>query len=545
MAGLGLLAAGLTQAAPDPMKMAVVPADGRITLTDYGYRDWGPELVQYKVDADKFKPGPVALVDGAGQAVAGQIDGGVLSFVASVPKGQTVTYTVKAGTGGPKSTLNSSVRGEVLEVSNEFLALRMLAPGKKTYEPAAEAAGVPAPLTQWAVQGPWMGGARFRTARKVTSYAFSLIRQGPAVVEYEARYRFAPKGEYVWRLRLSPGVPVAVVSEEFDFGEITNGEDLLLLDLHKGWQPEKVGWVPGSGEQQMPVLETGAYDAGYLDAKRKAGAQAAPVGGVGEAPAPVVPEPGLFLLDKLAPAGRWGGLKGGVQVWDGAQPGEGRSLGMVPLFAGAWRRTMALNVWYGDQGGMTVGLPLSVRYSRWSLEVTDDHSPFSSHEHDPGLSPTYGRRVWGLLVGGGMAEAQAKFGYIGLDRYKDWVVDYPEKADVAKYPGAFFSPKQVAELKKVVEVHPDALFLGKWYLISGKTEDAVAHAQRVIDGLKQPIGENNFYLVGLSNYRKSQFFAFVCLAEDALACKELPAELRQELRRRLALYANVFSPTRI
>jgi len=39
----------------DPMAPAEVPADGRISVTDYGYRDWGPELVHYRVD---LKPQP-------------------------------------------------------------------------------------------------------------------------------------------------------------------------------------------------------------------------------------------------------------------------------------------------------------------------------------------------------------------------------------------------------------------------------------------------------------------------------------------------------
>ncbi len=120
-----------------------------------------------------------------------------------------------------------------------------------------------------------------------------------------------------------------------------------------------------------------------------------------------------------------------------------------------------------------------------------------------------------------------------------WII--AEDKSKAIYPGAFFSPAHIARLKTVLDQHPDAEFLKKWYLFSGKTEDAVRHAQRVIDGLKKPYGENNFFLVGLSNYRKSQFFAFVDLAEDALACRDLPPDLRRELRRLLALYANVFS----
>ena len=155
--------------------------------------------------------------------------------------------------------------------------------------------------------------------------------------------------------------------------------------------------------------------------------------------------------------------------------------------------------------------------------------------------PATAAAAGGCTSGTNLQEAQAQFGYIGLDRYKDWTVDYAEDKAKAVYPGAFFSPEHIARLKTVLDQHPDAEFLKKWFLFSGQTDDAVRHAQRVIDGLKKPYGENNFFLVGLSNYRKSQFFAFVDLAEDALACRDLPPDLRRELRRLLALYANAFS----
>jgi hypothetical protein len=525
---------------------AGVPADGKIVIADYGCRDWGPELVNYTVDPARFRPGAVALVDGAGAPVPFQIDGATLSFVAAVPKGGIAAYALRSGDSGgaAESKLKSAVHGAVLVVRNEMLSLEMPAPGAKTFAPPAEPSQAAPPILRWAgPDGVWMGGARFVTPRRVAAQTFRLLRQGPAVVEYEARYAFEPKGEYVWRIRLSPGMPLAVVVEEFDFGAITGGEDLLLMDLNRGWRPTSIGCVPGAGEQQMPPLKGVALDAAYIEGKRKAKLAEAPVGGVGQAPAPLVPQQGMLLLEKIFPAGRWGDLKGGVQLWDGeaAQPGPGRNIGLVPLAVGSWRRAMALNVWFQEGTGVSVGLPLSVRHSRWSLETTDDHSPFSTHEHDEGLSRTYGRRVWGLYAGTALQEAQARFGHIGLDRYKDWIIEYPENKATARYPGAFFSPDHVARLRKALDRHPDCAFLKKWYLMSGRKEDAVAHAQRVIEGLKRPYGENDLFVCGLSNYRKSQFLAFTDLAEDALACPDLPAEMRQELRRRLALFAYVMA----
>ena len=548
MAGLLTLAATVT-GGEAPYRRAAVPADGKITLTDWGRRDWGPELVHYAVDTERFKPGKLALLDAQGRAVPFQIEGDTLSFVASLPKGESVTYTLQSSEkdrSAENSTLQVTRDAKGLELANAFLGLRLPPEEERKLAAPLEAAQVTPPLLQWKTTGQdWVGGARFATPRKVASCAFKLLHHGPAYAEYEARYGFAPKGEYVMRVRLAGGMPIAVVTEEFDMGEVTQGDDFLVLELHKGWQPQNIAWVSGAGEQLMPGLEPAAT-AAYLEAKKKAKAQGPQVGGVGQAPTVPPPEAGLVPLERIVPAGKWGGLKGGVQVWDGggssAKPGEGRSLAWTALSAGSWRRAMAVPVWHKDGTGLLVGLPLSVRPLRWSLETTDDFSPFSTHEHDSGLSATYGRRVWGFLAGPGLELAQPRFGYIGLDRYKDWIVDWPE-GDAAKkaYPGGWFKSEHVARVRQALDQHPAAEILRNRYLISGKAEDAVKNAQTVIAKLKNPYQENDFFLHGLSNYRKAQLLVFANEAEDALACPGLPGELRRELRRWLALYAYVTS----
>jgi opacity protein-like surface antigen len=99
------LACGLCAAAQaaDAISPASVPADGKITITDYGYRDWGPELVQYTLDPARIQPRNVVLTDAHGGSVPCQIDGNTLSFVASVPKGGSATgHTPRVGVQPPR-----------------------------------------------------------------------------------------------------------------------------------------------------------------------------------------------------------------------------------------------------------------------------------------------------------------------------------------------------------------------------------------------------------------------------------------------------------
>jgi hypothetical protein len=219
-----------------------------------------------------------------------------------------------------------------------------------------------------------VGGARFFTDRKVKSCEIRAAEDGPATVAYEARYRFEPKGEYVWHVRVSTGVPVALVTEEYDFGEITEGHDFLLLGLGENWQPQEIGVLTGEGVTTTSRLEPiGPY------LERKSKEQVGPVKNVGAypPPAPFMPGRGLSALEKIVPGGPWG-LKSGMEL-----RGAGSSISVCPYHTGSWRRTNSLIAWHDPARGVQLALPISVRLSHWYLDLTDDRSPFSSHEHDP------------------------------------------------------------------------------------------------------------------------------------------------------------------
>ena len=535
MCTLAFITAAAHAAPPaDPIAMRAVPASGNITITDYGLRDWGPEPVHYRLDPEAFAGALVAVTDDTGAAVPSQVEDDVLTFMARVRKGRTATYSLAAGRGPPDSTLKLARGKDYIEISNEHIAVRLPAPAKGTYPAGVPAASLPGPLLSWAPRaGSFIGGSRIQTERPVVATDFRVVRQGPALFEYEASYRFQPAGAYLLRLRLSPAMPVAVISEEFDFNTIGGGEDLLLLDLHKGWQPAQVSVLHGDGEKPLPKRQTSAYDE-YLTARTQAPERVPPVGGAGRAPQPRPPEPGAILLEKLVPGGKWGGYAGGIEV-----AGPAGSMAVVPLHVGSWRRTMALNAWYTQAAGISLAMPISVRRMRWTLDIADDYSPFSTHEHDPGLRETFGRRVWGLYSGDDFELGQARFGYIGLDCYKDWVVDYPEGN--TRYPGVFFSAAHIERLKNTLDRHPDRETLRNWYLFSGRAADAVRYAEAVLDQLDGAFVKRGFFHAGLSHYRQSQSHTGVLLAEDALASESLPADLRRTLRRRLALYANLMS----
>ena len=137
---VGVVGIGAAVAAP-----MAVPADGRIVIRDYGYRDWGPELVHYTVDPAKFATGACGLNDADGKQIPCQVDDGILTFVASLGKGKTAEYRLTAGPGAASPIRLSQADGHI-EIGNEHFALRAPSPGEKSYATPVAAGDVPPPV---------------------------------------------------------------------------------------------------------------------------------------------------------------------------------------------------------------------------------------------------------------------------------------------------------------------------------------------------------------------------------------------------------------
>ncbi|MCY2952558.1 MAG: hypothetical protein NTU53_11360 [Planctomycetota bacterium] len=422
--GFFLLSGSLALA--DGPQRAAVPGDGVIQLTDHGYRNWGPELVQYRIDPAQFPPGNRVLLSPDGKAVPFQIKADVLSFVAELSKGQTLQYRLQpadADRSREDSRLSVSKAGEFLEIANDRVAVRVAGPQEKTLPEPAAAATVSAPLAGFKQQGQsWIGGSHFESPRRISSYQFRVVEEGPASIAYEARYRFAPVGEYVWRVQLDNGLPYPVITEEFDFGTMTDGHDFLVLDVTRGWSPDTYHYIEcafGGGES--PLFTGGTYSSNlgeYIKLKTSAWDKLA------SSSAPYPYQPGssnMVLLDRLTHTGAFG-PRGAIGL-----SGENQATYILPMHGGAWRRGMALTCWKEPGSGIKMALPISVGPQDTYLEVCGDRNAFATLTHDPALPASYGRRIWAICLGLSDKEVfnvRVQAGVIGLDRYKDWILNW-------------------------------------------------------------------------------------------------------------------------
>ncbi|GAF79404.1 unnamed protein product, partial [marine sediment metagenome] len=212
-----------------------------------------------------------------------------------------------------------------------------------------------------------------------------------------------------------------------------------------------------------------------------------------------------------------------------------------------WRRMNGVEVHAAGPGDVRLRFPMSVRHTSWRKEITSETSPFSMQEHEQGLPLTYARRSWGLLLdrpalnytkrSGPFYQARLLYGQIGLDRYKDFVLDWPDRK--VAYPRVFMDAGTMATRRKALagsalpETFSKAL-AGRSYMFSG--DDAVAARQlKAVERRLRWMSNFPFISPTISHHGTGANYTIAAAAEDVLAWPKLPPDKRREIRARLAL----------
>ena len=145
----------------------------------------------------------------------------------------------------------------------------------------------------------------------------------------------------------------------------------------------------------------------------------------------------MVLLDRLTHTGSFG-PRGAIGLSTGSQ-----STFILPMHGGSWRRGMALTCWNEPGGGIKMALPIGVRPLDGFLEVSGDGNAFATLTHDPALPVSYGRRSWAIVCGLSdkeVTDVRFRAGVIGLDRYKNWILNWQPDASKA-FPRALRDPR--------------------------------------------------------------------------------------------------------
>ena len=502
-----------------------------VSIRDVTGRGFAADLVNYTIDAPADGGASLRVVDADGRPLPVQVTPGeqgkaTLSFVAAVPPGGTSAYTIKRDGAGPAAApaVSAVVEGDALVLGNQMVAVRVPAPQEKTFDTPVAADTLPAAVLAFRGRdGNWRGAGSLVLKRPVKKFSVTQTARGPVFVDIRYRLDYEGGCFYGARVRVTARAPFA-------------------LDLSKGWKPDTAEHMSVAGQGYSPVVTPSLAD------EEKTTATGPSVGGV---PSGGAVQPTRCIHHDSCWGSRYVSAYGIHSAAAAAASPEDHPLVIVaPLHKGFWRRANSIPVFVRG-GQVTVQFPMDVAPISWQNEPASDVSSFSCHEHDPALPVSYGRREWALVlaqptmrVAGYGDQKMAGVGYsvrnlygtVGLDRYKDFVLSWPDGKVV--YPRVFITPDGVEKYRAAVKADPAfplAAMVKDYYWFTGDEATARAEVPKVLAALDRNI---DYIVKSLSIHHHHTLEAYgppIGHAESVLSWPGLPAADREAIRTRLAV----------
>lgn len=471
-----------------------------------------------------------------------------------------------------------------------------------TVAESIDAGFVPGPIQGIRLlDGSWVGGSAFAadtpdTAPGCRAMRCTLVEKGPLFAEAVVDYEFEDDRFYRLRVRVLAEDPAIRVDEQFDFDLVGNPTQ-WRLEVSLGadprgddWRPDRaIWWLPNSGTQRSPVTQR-LLDLGYAfpsaggpRVEAPLGAQAFDYPGNGErrltgltvwppwgsSPAHYV---ALAAGDEIEAAAKAGGVLPPEQpeppdaLIPGAEQGDAsglideppdippiRMLAIVPMHAGSWRGAhfdeRHIGLFTTSEQNLRLRLPLGVEPHPQRIIHTG--------EYDPDLPFSQGRRRWALIGGplwfhDKLVFFRAHDGFVNLDTYKDWILDWTEDVTVT-YPRLLFGPEEVVRRRDNLDSHPAAETLRDYLeftsdearrnrLLRQLTGQGLwaSPGGQVVHALRDWSGGGEFW-VWNSHYRQSQMARWIHDADELLGADGLTEEQRRDVRGRIAAMCHLMA----
>ncbi len=346
---------------------------------------------------------------------------------------------------------------------------------------------------------------------------FRSCPTGPILscTKYDVEY--AEGGFFRAVIRVVGNIPMATVAEEFDAGKEVDAPEVWTLNLIKGWTPDTMEiaktWGNGGGDtgQFLPIAEFKPWK---------------------------IMSDGAYSSEMRSQFG----LSIGVPAPESKNP----LVGIVPLLRGQWRRTQTIDLESPAAGQIVAKFLMASTPRRWL-----DESPFPMVTHENGLPKSYSKRIWGLVLGapdadirpldpnkkiGPFYQARLTYGQVGLDRYKDYVLEWPDTKPV--HPCSIM---RADEVQKIKDSLPGTLFEPQFKRLIAFAGDA--KPANSFPYVKQFLG----YLIRAaiavptpSHHSLCDIQAQISYMDDLLATQTLMEDERNEIRAKIALICYLF-----
>ena len=555
------LAPGLRAEPPEPL--AVFVAKEHLGI------DWPRTLVTYRVTfATPVAPDDTRLLDTSEREVAFQLsnvqpaaDGRIasawVSFFAELEKYGEYRFALMPGLPTSPSNVRATAEDDHIMLENQVTAVR-LPSGRRRFEtPVSLADAKPGPiLGVRLLDGTWTAPATFENlgptpAPRITGWETRITATGPLFAEARVTYQFDNGGTYTLMARLVDGEPGIRIDEQVDLQIIRGERDwrvaFPLTDLSGRFRPDVAWWSTPHGRLHKidEAFERAVEAGGYTALTPQRDGNRRHLSSMGFQPdaerQTIVPIAAWYpyhpVAHYVAVASR-ASLKP-----QGDTPRDRRIpfAGVMTLHAGNWR-----GIPENYNGELIVESDGSIKVT-WPLTVSPHpNSVLHTGEFDPYLPYTFIRRQWSLLAGpmqyhDELLAFRRYQGYVNLDDYKDWVLDWPEDAAVT-YPRLVVTRDRVEAMREGLDRHPMKSQLQQLLFFNDDPKRAASlmkslesdnmwsgargHVLRCLGRDAESMRRDGW----VAGFRHSQKGAWTHAADELLASEHLTPEDRSRLR---------------
>ncbi len=539
--------------------------------------DWPRTLVTYKVTfpAKAAKSGQVRLVDADGKEVPMQLShvtqkGGYLisawvSFFTELMKNGSYSYTllpeksrivrelkplrIKDGELPPGTIIPEYTH----DIDNEVTFVELTPDESTRFEyplpmdskDDGDRYNGNGPVITYGDSEKYLAGSSYfwaanpATAPKITSRKHTTTAKGPLFWEGVVSYTFDNGGWYKCTVRLVADDPNVYIDEQCDLKTIRAARDWRVIfplsDYGATFKPDAAWWATSGGR-------LGGKDEAFEAAVTKAGFAPLP-GNRGHLGSMTFQPPAekkrLFEMAVWYPYAATAYYAGFTEQ---AKLGKDAPfVGVMPMHAGNWRGMPE------SANGEIVAYPNGRLAVSWPLVVSPHpNSLLHTGEYDPDLPYTYIRRQWALMTGPmqyqqEMSAFRRYQGYITLDDYKDWTLEWPADPKVT-YPRQIHNRAYVEKWKGTLDQHPMGEQLKGLLYFTDNADRAGSlfknlasngywgaprgHALRILGRDSDNQGSTGW----VAGFRHSQKAAWTNTADEALSSEHLTPEQRAQVR---------------
>lgn len=552
--------------------------------------DWPRTLVTYRLIAPDAKApalttaAPVRLaaplradnaklVDGDGNEVPFQFsrvvtapDGTIasawISFCTDLKRDKTYQFSLVTGSPKVVSAVRAASERDAVVLGNRLTSIRL--PVSEAYaqpvlmdKTGAETSNAVGPILGAKLHdGTWTAPASFRAddpaaAPKITGRKTEILATGPLFAEARVNYTFDNRGTYALTARVLADDPAIRIDEQCDLHTVRKARDwqvtIPLTDLAGKFQPTAAWWTTPGGRlfKKDEAFEKAATAAGFA-------AMTDPRYGDRRLFASMT-LPSVETRQTLMPLAAWypyhavayyAALTDARLLTVNDAPAARETIPFVavmPMHAGTWRGMP------DSFNGELVALPNGRVDVAWPLTVSPHpNSLLHMGEHDPALPYTLVRRQWALIAGpmqyhDELHRFRRYDGYITLDDYKDWVLDWPAAPEIT-YPRVAVTKARVDAIGPNLDNHPMAAELKQllYFNDDPKRAATLLKAQASDNGWNGVRGHALHCLartataerdtIWVAGFRDSQMAAWAPAVDELLSSQHLSPDDRRKLR---------------